>query len=207
MVRIFLGDILIISSLFFVLEILTNLFQSEVIDVLFFIGISLLISGLLVASFGIYGFPAFYEFRWRENLLRLFIINRANNNAIYSLNFTQVKSKHSREDFKKLFSGGITGIDEMLSELTDTEGEKINKIKQADSLILLEYGSEITSKITYALVVKEDLKSNRYFLRSIKKQFESFYKEILAGLDQLKGSEEALFGSFDIIIKNIMKGY
>jgi hypothetical protein len=165
-----------------------------------------LISGLLIGSFGVYGFPAFYEFRWRENLLRLFIINRTNDKAVYTNDFFQVKDKGSKEDYKKLFSGGITGIDKIISEITNTK-EKINKISQADSLILLEYGSDYASQITYALIVREDLKSNRYFLRAIKKQFESFYKEILIGLDLIKGSEEALFGSFDLILKEILRGY
>ena len=207
LIQIFLGDILIIGSLIFVLEITTSFFPSGIINILFFIGISLMISGLLFTSFGVYGFPAFYEFRWRDNLLRLFIINRKNNTVVYSRDFSQIRDEAYEKDYKKLFSGGITGIDSMLSAITDTEGEKINKIKQADSLILLEYGSDYASQITYSLVVREDLKSNRYFLRSIKNQFESFYKEILTGLDLLKGSEEQLFGSFDILLKNILKGY
>lgn len=206
-VKILLGNILNISSLFFILEIFTNQFQTGLIDILLFIGIILLISGLLIASFGVYGFPAFYEFRWRENLLRLFIINRINNTAIYSYDFPQVRDKGSHEDYKKLFSGGITGIDNMLSDISNTKGEKIRKIKQADFLIYLEYGSDYASKITYSLVVKENLKSNRYFLRSIQYQFENFYKEILTGLDSLKGSEEALFSSFDVILKEILRRY
>jgi hypothetical protein len=92
----------------------------------------------------------------------------------------------------------------VLSEITNTKGEAINKIQQPDSFILLEYSSGISFQLIYALIVKKDLKSNNYFLKAIKNQFESFYREILRELDNLKGSEEQLFGSFDVIIENIL---
>jgi hypothetical protein len=100
---------------------------------------------------------------------------------------------------------GIIGIDMVLSEITNTKGETINKIQRPDSLILLEYGSGISSHIIYALIVKKDLKSNSYFLKLIRNQFESFYKEILKELDEFKGSEEQLFGSFDVLLENLLQ--
>ena len=200
---IFIGVNLSIISIFLILEVITVVFQPEIINILFLVGVSTLIAGFLIAMVGVYSFPAFYEFKWKENLLQLFIINQANNMCLYYRNFSEIESERTG-DYKKLFSGGISGIDSIISAITDTRGEKINKIKQVDSLILLEYGSDISTQITYALVVKTDLKSNLYFLKSIKNQFESFYQKLLSELDDIKGSEEQLFGSFDIILKSIM---
>lgn len=196
---IFIGTDLSIISLFVVLEIIAVFYP---LNILIFIGISLLMVGLIIVLLGVNSFPAFYELKWKENLLRLLIIDQKNHTSLYSYDFSEFKSKH--EDYKRLFSGGITGIDSILSAITKTEGEKINKIKQADSLILLEYGTSFSLQITYALIVKEDLESNRFFLKSIKNQFEAFYKEILSDVNSFIGSEEQLFGSFDIIIKGLL---
>jgi len=205
--RIFVGNVLVVSSLFFLLEIVISFFNLLVITILSFIGISLIIMGMLSALFGVYGFPALFEFRWREHLLKLFIINRKNNACLYAYDFSQIKEQNIQKDYKELFSGGITGIDSILSVITNTKTEKIYKIEQQDSLILLEYGSDLIPQLpqlTYALVIKKDLKSNRYFLRSIKNQFESFYKEVLTNIDKIEGNVELLFGSFDLILNDLM---
>lgn len=204
LIQIFIGDVLSIISLLFVLEITTSFYSSDMKIILFFLGITMLIAGIIIVTLGVYSFPALYELKWEENLLQLFIINQKNYECLYSHNFSEIKYEQNQADYEKLLSAGVTGIDNIISAITNTQGEKINKIKQADSLFLLEYGTEISSEITFVLVVKKDLNSNSYFLKSIKDQFEGFYKEILHGLDSLKGSEEALFKSFDIIIKNMM---
>ena len=93
-------------------------------------------------------------------------------------------------------------------QLTNTQTENIYKIEQSDSLILLEYGSnlipQLTPQLTYALIVKKDLKTNHYFLRSIKYQFETFFKEILTDMDKIEGNIELLFRSFDLILNDLM---
>ncbi len=194
LLEVFIGNIVSIVSLFFTLKIITDLY---------IIGLSLLILSFLLTSIGVYRFPAFYEFRWKENLLKLVIINQKNNACLYSHDFSKIKVDHNNKDYEKLFSGGIIGIDSIISVITNTHGF-INEITHLNSLILLELSSYHSTKIIFALVVKKDLKSNRYFLKSLKEQFESFYKDILRDLDNLKGSEEQLFGSFDIIIENLM---
>lgn len=196
---IFIGTDLSIISLFVVMEIIAGFYP---LNILIFMGISLLMAGLIIVLLGVHSFPAFYELKWKDNLLRLLIIDQKNHTSLYSYDFSELKSKH--KDYKRLFSGGITGIDSILSAITKTEGEKMNKIKQADSLILLEYGTRSPLQIAYALIVKEDLDSNRFFLKTIKNQFEAFYKEILSEVDSFIGSEEQLFGSFDLIIKGLL---
>ncbi len=203
-ILIFVGNLLSIVSLISILEIIAGFIPSEYILIIFSIGFTLVFVGFILTLVGLYTFPAFYGFKWEGNILKLFIINEKNNVCLYSHDFSKIKSEHTQKDYEQLFSVGIIGIDIVLSAITNTRGEKINKIKQADSLILLEYSSGISSQIIYALVVKKDLKSNIYFLKSIKSQFESFYKEILRELDSLKGSEEQLFGSFDVIIEDLL---
>ena len=188
----------------FILEVIGDFDPSGYLDLFFFIGIALLIMGSILALSGLYAFPSLYGFKWEENVLKLLIINQKNNVCLYSRDFTEIKIEQRQKDYEKLFSVGIIGIDSILSAITNTRGEKINKIKQVDSFILMEYGSGISSQIIYALVVRKDLKANMNFLRSIKKQFESFYKELLSELETLKGSEEQLFESFDIIINEII---
>jgi hypothetical protein len=107
----------------------------------------------------------------------------------------------NRED---IFSGGLVGIDSIISTITNTEDEKINKIKQGNSLILLEHGSGFTSQLDYVLIVRQEQRSFRMFLNTLRNQFESFYKEILLNLNEIEGNPDLLFLSFDIIIENIV---
>ena len=51
----------------------------------------------------------------------------------------------------------------------------------------------------------KDLISMRIFLRNIKSQFESFYRDILPSLDNIPKNQDLLFGSFDLILKNLIK--
>jgi hypothetical protein len=201
---VFIGEVLDIISLFFISESPLGFSQIDYHSTLLFIGIIFLISGFIIASLGVYAFPAFYEFKLRENLLKLYIINQDNNYSLFSHDFTDIKQPDAQSDHELLFSGGIIGIDIIISLITDTKNENINEIKQADSFILLEYGTQFSSNIIYALVVKNVIKSNRYFLKSIKDQFESFYKEMLNELDNITGSKKLLFSSFEVLINNII---
>jgi hypothetical protein len=201
---IIIGDILSVTSILYLLNRTENVNLTGYLYYLSFIAIVLLIFGFFIALVGLYVFPTLYGFKWEGNILKLFIINQETNFCLYSHDFSKLKSELKQKDYEQLFSVGIIGIDSILSAITDTRGEKINKIKQTDSLILFEYGSGNLSDIIYALVVKKDLKNNINFLKAIKSQFESFYKEILSKLEILKGNEEQLFGSFDIIIEDMI---
>ena len=188
-------------------------FTSNISDSLFFSSIGLLFLAVLILFMALYNFPPILEFKWKENLLKLVIFNNATQTSLYSYVFPKQEqfsgSKSERElsqsDSVNLFSGGIIGIDGIISAITNTKGEKLNRIKQGNSYILLEYGTQYEKlPLTYALVVNEDLKSIRYFLTSIKNQFESFYKEILFDEKVKQGSAGQLFQSFEIIIKDLL---
>jgi len=108
-------------------------------------------------------------------------------------------------DIKEVFSGGLVGIERIISAITNTQDEKINKIKQGDSFILLEHGSGYTEHISYVLLVRKEQKFFRIFLNTLKSQFESFYKDILSNIDDIKGNKDMLFLSFNVIIENIVQ--
>ena len=116
-------------------------------------------------------------------------------------NKPMVYKEKNKED---IFSGGLIGIDSIISTITNTQDEKISKIKQGNSLILVEHGSGHTSRLDYVLIVRKEQNAFRMFLNTLKNQFESFYKEILLNLDAIEGTTDLLFLSFDIIIENIV---
>jgi hypothetical protein len=182
-------------------------------EIIYFTGVGFLLIGFLIISFSVYEFPPFYEFEWRENLLKLFIINEKTQESIYYYDFDggfkdeieklETDNDLSHTDRIKLHSGGILGIESIITSLTNTKNDKINRIEQKDSIILLTYSS-IVPYITYALMIKKDLLSSEHLLDSIKHQFEVFYHEILLNLDNLKGNQELLFGSFNVILRSIL---
>lgn len=214
LIIIFLSEILIFLSIILSSENTTRFYPSNYGDVLFFIGTASLTIGFTIMLFAAYNFPSYLEFKWMDNLNYLCIINTDKNICLYSYDFTKRVEKPSHrieneseighDNIEYLFSGGIIGIDTIIAAVTNTQNEKINIIKHGDSFILLEQGTNFP-QITYALVVNKELKIIRYFLNSLKNQFESFYKEILLSLKDIKENEKLLFSSFDVIINNFLK--
>ena len=47
--------------------------------------------------------------------------------------------------------------------------------------------------------------SINYFLKTVKNQFQTFYKNILLNLDLIEEKERQIFSKFDVNIKNILK--
>ncbi|TFF94020.1 MAG: hypothetical protein EU544_05020 [Promethearchaeota archaeon] len=208
-----LGEILLMVSMLFGAELFMTVLNvgEDLAFNLYFVGLFIMFIGELVTFFAVLDFPPILELKWQDSLVKLVIINQRSNNCIFSYDFIEVPDSYETEthlklekgDKNKLFSGGILGIDSIIAAITDTKEEKIKKIKQGEAFIFLEYGSDIIP-LTYALVIKEEFESARYFLRALKRQFESFYREILSNLDQIKGNEDIFFSSFDIIVNNMV---
>jgi hypothetical protein len=59
--------------------------------------------------------------------------------------------------------------------------------------------------LTYALVVKKEMKSITHFLQALKKVFEIVFKEVLGNLDSFKENQELLFRSFENYIIDYLK--
>jgi hypothetical protein len=211
--QILIGGIIYFSSLFFLIEIFIHLlYPLENSIILLFLCTLSFIAGFIILLSGIFGFPAFFELNWEENLINLFIINQNNNKCLFRYNFSGIfqegkilkeKNNDYQKKFEDMFLGGIIGIDRIIAEITNTENEKINKIKREDSLVFLEYGSNFFSNITYALITKKDLNSNLYFLKSLKKKFEYIFKEVLIDAEDFEEKVQ-LFKNFDVIIDDLL---
>jgi hypothetical protein len=171
------------------------------------------ICGLLIVILSVYRFPAFLEFKWKENLLSVFIINQRNLKVIYTFDFKEIKDKKKNQikelpllrENKLLFSSGIIGIDDIISIITNTNNENIERIREGEFLILLNHGDEPLSFITYCLLVNKDMNSFSYFLKIIKNEFQSIYNNLLINLNVLKGSKKLIFSSFDKILNKMIE--
>jgi len=170
--------------------------------------------GFIILLLGAIKFPVFLEFFWKQNLISLFIINRKTLKKLYSYNFTShakdmndsKKSLININESIKLISQGMIGIIEIFTAVAETKDKKIQKIKQGGFSILLEYGEEPISNIFFILLVKGEMDSNKYFLTTIKNQFQRMYKHVIPILEFLDGSSiERIFSSFDTIMKNILR--
>jgi hypothetical protein len=205
-IEFFIGTITSLTAIFFAIIVglgLLRTFEFELIT--YYIGIAFLLSGFIIIFFSAVNFPPFYEFEWRDNLSRLYIINGDNNQYLYYYDFTKNPRKGTIERRRdRLFSGGIIGIDTIISNITDTRDQKLGIIKHDNSYVLLEYGTR-PFNIIFALMIKKELTSIQHLLKRIKNQFESFYREILLNLNSIKGNQALLFGSFDVILKGIIQ--
>ncbi|MFX0100032.1 MAG: hypothetical protein ACFFCS_10670 [Candidatus Hodarchaeota archaeon] len=202
--QMFIGELIALSALIFALNVTFGFLPIHQI-VSYFIGVFDLTIGFLIMFIAANDFPPFYEFEWKMNLQNLFIINQVDNSILFSQSF--IKMEGDEEYRKELISGGIMGIEDLITAITDTKDEKINKIKQEDSFILLEYASDFNIPLVFAFIVKKDLDSFRSILKTIKDQFESFFKHILEHYEDFNvgGNEEQVFSSFDIILDTILK--
>ncbi len=205
----FLGELISLAAIGFAIAVGLGL-PPGVNEIIYYMGVTVLATGFLILFLCAYEFPAFYEFEWKDNLLKLFIIDQKDNSFLYHCNLTELlkqkdvkpDSPPSQSDGDKILSGGLAGIETIISAITNTAKDKIDTIEQENSFILLEYGTAPT-EVTYALLVKKDLRSLHHLLKTIKNQFELLFKEVLLNLDQVKTSKQELFGSFDTIINII----
>ncbi len=206
----FIGAIISLFALIFAVLVGLGVLPPFINEIIYFIGVSELFIGFITISLSVHNFPPFYEFEWRENLLRLLIINQKNKNCLYSYSFIEklgkkaISNKKYPVNYDELFSRGILGIDSIITTITRTKDQRINKIKQGDFHIFLDYGSD-QPYLTYVLIVKMDLISTYHLLKSIRIRFESFFKEILLNLDELKEEHLQLFESFNINLNKILQ--
>jgi len=198
-----LGAIISLFALVFAIFVGLQVLPQIINEIIYFTGVFDLFIGFLVMYFSVYNFPPFYEFAWRENLYKLFIINHQNYKTLFSLDLIQ-NSQFKSDNIDQIFSKGISGIEKLITLITNSTTEKINKIQQDEYLILFEYGLNPSSLI-YIFIVKEDLFSAIHLLRSVRMHFESFFREILLNLDHIDESQEKIFLSFNNIMDIILQ--
>lgn len=212
-ILIFVGESFLISTILIGAEEIVALIFQQHISIIPLISIPIILISLMIIFLGVFKFPIFLEFNWKENLTKLFIIDRQSFNLIYTFDFTELIDRKEKSKIEPLnliknklfFSRGLIGINDIISSITYSDEEKIEKIRHGEFLILLKHGEEPFSFIIYALLIEKDMNSTRYFLKTIKNQFQELYRNILLNLDGLEEDEKNIFSSFDIIIKNILK--
>ena len=156
----------------------------------------------------IYNFPAFLEFQWQENLKGLYIYDKENYNLLFSFNFDNYLNQVTelnKAPLKDIFSRGLTGIQNILDELTVSKGIMIDKIKQGEYFVFLDRGDDQIPHILFALTVKKDLNSYRFFLNKIKNSFQDSYKNIIKNLELFPVDHEQLFINFNNDILKLLK--
>jgi len=163
----------------------------------------------LIIFIAIYKFPAFLEFEWRENLIKLFILDQKRLSILYSYNFIKNDEivNNSDEFFNRdrLLTKGIIGIDDIIGSIRGIKTHKLEVIQHGNFLLLLRSGDIEYKSLTFALLIKKEMNSMRYFLTQIKKQFQGFYRDIFAEYELLNGEQVEMFGSFDLILKDLLK--
>ncbi|NMC04805.1 MAG: hypothetical protein GYA24_06320 [Candidatus Lokiarchaeota archaeon] len=221
--QLFTGEILALLALVFAFIVVFSSNDAVRIPV-YFIGVSFLITGLLVMFYASNDFPPFYEFDWKNNLLKLFVIDQVSNQFLYARDFTKKAGGMTTGDAAalasdaghdashdamrdSLFSGAISGIEAMLATISASSQQRLTEIDQGESIILLEYSSPGLSPLVYALVVTKDLSSLRHFEKAIKDQFETFFAGLLNDMDRVTkaGNPGRVFKSFDIILQNMLE--
>lgn len=213
LILIFIGMLLILGSFLVGGELSRNIVLQENQELVIFFTSLLVIITFFIVFLGIYKFPTFLEFDWKKNLVKLFIIDREVVRGIYSYDFSKdsINMKQTpdekllSEDKDKVLSVGIIGINEMISTFTSTEEKKIESISQGTNQIIFTYGDNPNNFIIYALLIKEDMDSLRYFLETIKSQFQGFFKGLLQDIISIRGNEEEIFSTFDIVLKSLIR--
>ncbi len=132
------------------------------------IGHSFFLCGLFLAAIGFWTLPELRELEWRETLRHLYLIMKSGL-CVFDHSFKVEQTTDS-----DLVAGGITGITQLIPEMTKSE-EKVEVIQQKDTKILLKYGQYVN----IALIAKADLHTLHAKLDTFIAEFESLYKHVL----------------------------
>lgn len=213
-ILLFIGEIIISMAIAIGTEKNPYLFSFEQQQIVKLIFPPLIILGQILIFYAFYDVPIFLEFKWKENLIRFYIIDRNRLKIIYDYNFkkdsviSQKLSKNAQNISKNdtLFSKGIIGIEKIYSTIIKSKNSKIEKIKHGNNIILLSYDDSLPF-ITYCLLVKEEMNTIHYFLKIIKNKFKEFYEPILLNLDSIENKEKQLYLNFNSEIEKFLVQY
>ncbi len=207
----FIGAMVSIPSLIFAALVGSGILPPIIRELIYFMGISELLIGFIIIYFSLVDFPPFYEFEWRSNLEKIFIINNDNKECFFYYDFKNIQineidistAKNNIKEIEDILPGGIIGIEQIISTITKSDKEKIKIIRRKNSIFCIDQ-SEKFPNLTYILIVKKELVSIYHFLNLIKKQFEEIYKEILLNAENLKEDKYTLLSNFSSVINNLL---
>jgi len=180
-------------------------------DAIYLIGSYVVNLGLLVILYGTFKFPGVLEFNWRDNLLKLYIVDARNLLELYSYDFSKIRnltddleSHYNNEENNPINSIGVVGISDVFDEITKTYQNRVKIIKYGNFSILLEYEEDPKSQFLFVLFVDKNMKSLQLFLNKVKTQFLNSYGELLVNFDLVEKFRDTLFSGFDMILQTIL---
>ena len=203
-----LGMIVLLAGMFLIREEELILVFQDASDIFFLLSSPLANVGLSIIFFGTYEFPVFLELDWKKDLIRLYVIDLEKKEEILHKDLFQQHSGGSDEgisprDDQKFLSKAILGIESIFTYLTETEHESIKRIRQEEIVILLEYSTLSSGKIAHALLVERETNSIHYFLKQIKKKFDTIYQNII-DLSVMPENAQLILSSFSDVVDEIL---
>ena len=206
-----IGEIIFLIGMFHgsVLPNIPVLF--EIKDMLYLIGSFTVNLGLVIIFYGNFKFPGVLEFNWKNNLLKLYIIDARNLFELYSYDFSKTRSlenesepQHNTQESNPINSIGVAGISDVFDEITKTYQNRIKTIKYGDFSILLEYEEDPKSQFLFVLFVNKNMKSLQLFLNKVKDQFLNSYESLLTNYDIVEKFRGTIFSGFDLVLQKIL---
>jgi len=167
-------------------------------ELIIIVGYLFFFLGILLVYISFYDVSLFLEADWKENLISLNIIDLNSNTCMYYQDFQELEKKtDSLEDSsikRDLLSGGIVGIQSIISAITNSSAPNLRTIVQGDTQILVEYGEGYIC----TFFVKKPLDSLFYFLKTISIQFKRYFGDTVKNWD---GNSETFLPLKGIISK------
>jgi len=160
--------------------------------------------GELIVYLGVYKFPAFLEFDWKEHLISFYVINNNTLNLLYKHSFGYSLNDKVYNEITEKLSKGIIGIDSIVAYLSKSE-KKVKRIVQDDLVFLISKGNIPEINTAYVLIIDRDMESFPFFLNQIKNKFEYLFRNVLLHLEVIKGNEELVFSGYTEIIEDLLK--
>ena len=194
----FIGEILVVIGIIFGTEKNLYLFTPEGQILVRDMFTPLIIMGQLIIFYAFYDFPVFLEFKWQENLNYFYVIDRKRLRLIYNYNFRTKSSEIVEEssDQNIFFSKGLIGIEKVISLITKTKEDQIQRINQEDRIMIFTYGTDGLDSLIFCITVNDDMVSMAFLLKTLQKLFQNRFKSLLSDLEAIEGKEFIIFDKF-----------
>ncbi|NMC04176.1 MAG: hypothetical protein GYA24_03135 [Candidatus Lokiarchaeota archaeon] len=153
-----------------------------------FIVLVVIIAGLAMITFGFLYIPPVDDFLWMEQIVALYVLDKAKRVAIFKKIYDQGVVdgfSYGQNGQKQASAGGasegalvsgIGGITEILSETAAAGGKKVEFIDQGAVKLLLSYQGDLI----FMLLVKQANAIFKYKLGSFKDEFLLFFGDMIA---------------------------
>jgi hypothetical protein len=202
----FIGELLVVIGIVFGTEKDPYLFTPEGQLLARNVFTPLIILGQLIIFYAFYDFPVFLEFKWQENLDSFYVIDKKRLKLIYNYNFRTKSSEivEASSDKNVFFSRGLIGIESIISLITKTKGDKIQRINQEDQIMIFNYGTNGLESLIFCIIVDDDMVSMTFFLKVLQKLFQNRFKLLLNDIEAIEGRENIIFDKFKEEIDNLL---